>query len=231
MPKITFASKHCENILEKKEHVLFGISPFNGYFSEEILTKLFLWGTENFKNFHCFVPGNVTTHTLEALGYTPDKAIKKARRQLKYLENKIIRSFGNLGINKQRALEKIITPELLFGNNNNYEHIYNNCINKYFSDRQFREICIQASFDVIVKKQNLEKYQTVANLEKCAHYFLAEMPFFINTPKILNVTSSSFVYQIIPYSIAMLYNGYRENFISPNQGFISVEFELNNECV
>lgn len=83
-------SPNCESIYADKEHVCFGISPFNSYFSETKIRDLAMWGRSNFKAMHFFMPDVPAAYTLEAIGYSSEKAEWKARRQAQGLRNKIV---------------------------------------------------------------------------------------------------------------------------------------------
>lgn len=85
-------SRTCASIYEAKDHAVIGVSPFNSYFSEERLTKLFTWAHRTFRAFHIFVPDEATRYTLEAVGYSEGRARRKARRQTSCLLNKVDRA-------------------------------------------------------------------------------------------------------------------------------------------
>ena len=57
-------SPNCNSIYAEKEHVCFGISPFNSYFSEARIRELAIWGQSNFKAMHFFVPDVPAANTL-----------------------------------------------------------------------------------------------------------------------------------------------------------------------
>jgi tRNA-dependent cyclodipeptide synthase len=44
----------CARWLQQREHACFGISPFNGYFSERRIRTLAGWGLREFRSIHFF---------------------------------------------------------------------------------------------------------------------------------------------------------------------------------
>lgn len=72
-------TERCQASFQTRAHVCFGISPFNSYFSDQRIQELALWGKMEFGEMHFFVPDVPSAYTLEALGYTPEKAAWKAR--------------------------------------------------------------------------------------------------------------------------------------------------------
>lgn len=86
---VTPLSDSCAAALARGEHACFGIIPFNSYFSTERIRRLASWRLGHFERVHFFVPDVPSAFTLEALGYPPDRAAWKARRQEQYTRNRI----------------------------------------------------------------------------------------------------------------------------------------------
>ncbi|MGH4016117.1 MAG: tRNA-dependent cyclodipeptide synthase [Pseudonocardiaceae bacterium] len=76
----------CRPPLASRANACFGISPFNSYFTTGRLTDLARWGLREFTSVRFFVPDAPAAYTLEALGYSPDRAVHKARRQRARME-------------------------------------------------------------------------------------------------------------------------------------------------
>ena len=94
----TPVSERCKEILEKREHVLIGISPLNSYYSEERITKLIHWGHTGFKSFHILTADTLSHYNFLAIGYPLNKAKKKTRQNWNSLRNKIARAFQSIGM-------------------------------------------------------------------------------------------------------------------------------------
>jgi cyclo(L-tyrosyl-L-tyrosyl) synthase len=65
--------------------------------STERIRRLASWGLGHFERVHFFVPDVPSAFTLEALGYPPDRAAWKARRQEQYTRNRIGTALRSLG--------------------------------------------------------------------------------------------------------------------------------------
>src|SRR4051812_12490620 len=104
-------TENCSKNLTLKKHVCFGISPFNSYFSENQIQRLAEWGKIEFEAMHFFVPDVPSVYTLEALGYSQERASWKARRQCQYLFNKIHKALKNTGFSGVEAEEMILNWE------------------------------------------------------------------------------------------------------------------------
>jgi len=55
-------SLHCTQLLARRTHACFGISPFNSYFTTERITELARWGLNEFRGMHFFVPDVPAAH-------------------------------------------------------------------------------------------------------------------------------------------------------------------------
>lgn len=93
--QISPLTQNCLNSFNQKEHICFGISPFNSLFSQEYLEELINYAQNNFKSFHFFLPDEPTIHPLEALGYGQEEARKKMKKQINWLRNKIQKALAS----------------------------------------------------------------------------------------------------------------------------------------
>lgn len=213
--KINF--KIVKDIETKKngllDHALIGISPFNGYFSEENLTKLISWAITTFKDYTLFIPDSWSIFTLMGQGYSEQKAKRKTRKEDFRLKNRVIRSFLNNDISVETALNKILMATSL-EKEPNYKKIHLKCIEKFNGDIKFRDICLSTSNFILSKtSENIMEN----DINTAVHYFLNELPLFLDAPKILGVSSSFCVYYNIPGFIEEIY---QDSLRSPNQGFM-----------
>jgi len=215
-------TKYCRDALDKKEHAVFGISPFNSYFSEAQITNIAHWGYLNFKSIHLFMPDIPSAYTLEALGYSPQKAEKKARRQANYLRNKMIRALENIGISETQTVEIILDWKKL-ETNPYYQSVYKKCINLFETDTEFHRGCLESSKWVLHKRVDNGEVIPEATLNIAVKYFLAEMPLFIDSVGILNKKASVFCYHQCPEFLRTLYEKRYQNLVKPYQGFIQLQ--------
>jgi cyclo(L-tyrosyl-L-tyrosyl) synthase len=216
-------TSNCSIRYEEKRHVCFGISPFNSYFSEQRIQDLATWGFKHFEQVDFFMPDGPSAFTLEALGYDSEKAEWKARRQGRYLKNKIVRALANLGV-EQDVAEKSILNWTRLRENERYAALHKEVLDHYNSDNFFKEACLEASRWVLEKMVDDPNLMTREMLTSAVRYLLAEIPLFVDCASIVDSPSSVFCYHQCPDFIAKLIEGFYPIRASSNQGFIVFKF-------
>jgi cyclo(L-tyrosyl-L-tyrosyl) synthase len=208
-----------EELFNIKEHALIGISPFNGFFTEYNLEKIFAWAIDNFKEISVFIPDEISAYTLQAAGYSEDKAQKKTARQDRYLKHKAIRALMANGLLETEAESKMLYLSYLT-KNKRYIEVYNNCMRLFDTDKSFKDGCLATSKWVLDGK-SVQGVITDESLEIAVKYFLAELPLYLDTPGILGTPSSLFVYKDAPSEF--LKKIYAENLlVAPRQGYLAI---------
>lgn len=218
-------SENSRRIYEHKDHVLLGISPFNSYYSENNIRCLLQWASTNFSNFNIFIPDTLPIYTFLALGYETGKAEKKTRRQVSYLQNKIYKSLSYLNYSSEES-QKIIINVSSLALNDSYIGLKQRCYDLYHSDIEFQRNCDQCR-DFILNGYNIN-YMSSEKKQIAIRYLLDEMPLFIDSPSILNISASMFVYHQTPDFIDYLYNYMHKNIVSNSQGFLEVVVNVDN---
>ncbi|SFQ54351.1 cyclo(L-tyrosyl-L-tyrosyl) synthase [Amycolatopsis arida] len=190
-------SIHCRQPLTHRTHVCFGISPFNSYFTTERITDLARWGLDEFGAMHFFVPDVPAAYTLEALGYPPERAAHKARRQGQYLRNKIARALSQLGVHHP---DRLILGWSELDANRRYRRLLGEAQRLFDREPDFQAACLTASRWVLDKRLAAGAAPTDDQLRAAVRYFLAELPLFADTRSIVGTPSSVFCYhQCIPF--------------------------------
>jgi cyclo(L-tyrosyl-L-tyrosyl) synthase len=216
-------------LYKKKEHVLLGISPFNSYFSEEMISHWISWAYETFSSFNIFIPDTLPIYTFLALGYDELKAKNKAKKQAAYLKNKIARALLQCRV-KNIDHHNCIIDMAYLENNPIYQDLKNRCYTLYEEDLEFQRECDQSTGWVL--NNHPIKDHLLANTNIAVQYILKEMPLFMNTPLILNKESSLFSYHQTPQFINFLYTNHMESrFIALNQGFIELSVNLSHDIL
>ncbi|MFG1710978.1 tRNA-dependent cyclodipeptide synthase [Nonomuraea sp. M3C6] len=208
-------SRHCVGPFLARSHACLGISPFNGYFTTERITELAAWALRTFSAVHLFVPDVPAAMTLQALGYPPDRAATKARRQAGYLRNKICRALETLRVAEPTTL--ILDWAALSGNPVYSGHL--RAVSDLFdSDVDFQETCLEATRWVLEGRLK-DSEITRAQLRLAVDYLLAELPLFIDTATIVGQSASVFCYHQATPFLQRLYG--RELAVRPvdRQGF------------
>jgi cyclo(L-tyrosyl-L-tyrosyl) synthase len=219
----------CQQALLKGEHACFGISPFNSYFNEARLMKLALWGRENFRSIHFFIPDKPSAFTLEALGYEPEKAEWKARRQSQYLKNKLSRALRGCSYSDEEIVGMILDWDTLL-ENPEYWSLYQRAGRLFQEDDIFRRECLDASRWVLEKRIYDESELTTEVLTSAARYLLAEIPLFADTARITGQSSSVFCYHQCPAFIENLLRGRYPYPIGQGQGFVVIQEPSQERC-
>lgn len=214
----------CGQICALGEYAIIGISAFNSYFSESTLQKIIHFTQCHFSDFDLYLPDKPNEFTLLALGYAPNKASRKARRQANYMRNKITTSLALFGYSETDAKKKIIDHEVL-ENNDAYSYAYNAIRNHFISDPTFKNRIIRASAKALKRKSTqLKQHITITNEDVCvsAEYLLAELPIMTSTNKILQKLSSVFCYHECPDYLKYLYATQRGNLVSYDHAFLTL---------
>jgi cyclo(L-tyrosyl-L-tyrosyl) synthase len=213
-------TKRCRDSLARREHAVLGVSPFNGYFTSGRLLELIQWARAEFQEFHVFVPDQPTAYTLEALGYSAEKSVRKARRQSNYLHNKIRRALVGAGV-PSADVERHVIGWAWLSESAEFRRRHDEVQALFGADADFRLECVQASRWVL---QDRAHSGTLTDdvLRQAARYLLSEIPLFIDSVDILGVDSSVFCYHEVPAFISALYEGRFSLRVAPAQGFARV---------
>jgi cyclo(L-tyrosyl-L-tyrosyl) synthase len=150
-----------ERIFLSKEHALVGTSPFNSYYEENNLKKLFSWSLNYFKEVGVFIPDGISAYTLQAIGYPEDKAKRKGRLHDNNLKHKVIR-IRALVANKLSEVEaenKIVFLSNLMCNQK-YLKFHNAYKELYEKDENFKNGCLATSKLVLVSKNFTDTVKT-----------------------------------------------------------------------
>ena len=213
-------------LYQKKEHVLLGISPFNSYFSEEMIGHWIQWAQTTFLSFHIFIPDTLPIYTFLALGYDELKAKRKAKNQASYLKNKVARALLQCQLDDLDA-NKLIIDMYYLENNEAYMELKKTCYALYNDHSEFQKECDQCTG--LVLNGHAVKDSHIANSKIAVQYILNEMPLFMNTPAILNIPSSLFSYHQTPPFINYLYTDHSKNkFVALNQGYIELSIDTSH---
>jgi cyclo(L-tyrosyl-L-tyrosyl) synthase len=199
----------CDRLWSHGAMALIGISPFNSYFSLERIQAIVEFCARDERPVALFIPDDVTRFTLQARGYTAGDALRKTRRQIQYLRNKIDRAVDG------RRVPVIGCAEL--ESNSAYAQHHALFLQAFENDLPFREKCLDTTRWVLSAKEDEEVGMEAALLG--VRYLLAELPLFFNAPVILGAREVVFVYHQCPDLIAGMYRQPTRPFVSPGQGF------------
>jgi cyclo(L-tyrosyl-L-tyrosyl) synthase len=213
-------TEHCADPLRSGRHVCIGVSPFNSYFTVERIAALARWASREFERFHFFVPDRAAAHTLEALGYDPARARRKAGRQGQYVLNKIYRALDEVGV---VDLREHVFDDATLAHNARYQDLLRDAHDRFATDEKFAAHCLDATRWVLDRRLPGDQAPTGEQLRCAVRYFLAELPMFIDTPAIAEVDSSVFAYHQRVTFLERLYARELTWQPHPGQGFVVLD--------
>lgn len=216
---IDFVTPRCARLHGESAPVVLGISPFNSYFSEQVITEIVEWASAAGSDYYLYIPDGPTIFTLQAMGYEESKARRKARRQNNYLENKIYRALGNLGQTDKEIARRMLNSRRL-DTDSVYQGILAQVHDLWQKDESFKQGCINTAHWVLLNQRRQQKIRSKASLELAARYFLAELPLFLRSPEIINSPSAVFCYHQCPEFVRTLYEQGAYGLLHDSQGFI-----------
>ncbi len=176
-------------------HALIGVSPFNGYYNSDNIDALIAWASVTFEDFHVFTMDESSKYNLMAQGYSEEDAIKKTRKQDKHLLNKIVRGLEKIGCAQSEARSKILLISDL-RHNEKYLDLYQKYYILYQNNADFRSDCLNAARAILHEKISTDMDQAALI---AVQYLLEEIPVWFDTPAIMGVSSSVFVYKDLPF--------------------------------
>lgn len=179
----------CADILERAEHVVIGLSPFNGYFSAIAIQRMIAWGCRHFRKVDVLLPGYEAIYTLTAAGLAPIEATRKLRRELLRLRNTSLRSLQDHDV--EHPQQRIHSWTRLL-ENRAYLTLRQQVRRTYRDDFSVRQACRNAAVTAV--EGAMGQRPDERRLAQAVHYPLAELPFFVDSPAIYGVRSSVFAY-------------------------------------
>lgn len=212
---------NCRTIYERAEHVLIGVSPGNGYFNQERLTRLLRWADEVFARVDPIVPDSALVHTFTALGATPEQAQLRAQRATRRQCRRIARAWQASGVPAERHHVRTLSE---FTHHPRYVELLARCEETIARDPAAREVFRSAAETALTSQLKLAPdtdltTPTLAQVEEAMRYLVAEIPLLTDTPGILGVPSSVHVYHRM---LPVLPMAHEKLFTSPRQAFAVV---------
>jgi tRNA-dependent cyclodipeptide synthase len=222
--KVAGQTENCNVILQKIKHVMLGISPFNSRFSTEYIQALIGWAADNFERVDLLLPSEEeATRLLVAAGTPPVKAARRTRqevaRRLRACEAAIA-----MASPKTPAIRPVQFFD--FKDVPAYNDMYEATRLAFENCEVFRSACLTMSNQAVNAKLSqageLAQPLPLEVATEASKYVFAELPYILDSPAILGVESSVFLYHR-PWPIAVeLFAGEFPLRISARQGFAVV---------
>jgi len=187
-------SRQCSGLIKLREHLLVGISPFNSRFSPDYVEALLVWGHKNFAQVDVLLPDEENTvKLLLAIGQPAGKAMRKTRQELNRHRRSVMQAIDKIGDLATHCKTLQFSD---YEQHPKYQHLKLATQNCYESCDKFRSACINMSAQAI-RGRSGSRDKTDDFLDKvnlAIPYIFAEMPFYLNSPEIMQINSSVMAY-------------------------------------
>jgi len=187
-------SPWCEPIIRNANHALVGLSPFNNYYSHRRICSIITWAQRTFRSFSVLLPGEEAALTLIAAGEPAHTAATKARLHVSKLRSRALDAMSRVGIKNGQSSVFTLAQ---FNEHDVYKQLRRKVRDCYLSDAHFRALCLEAAQAVVAKRLSNRSEPTPVQMEIAVEYLMAEIPLLLDTPAILHVETSVFVYHRI----------------------------------
>jgi len=214
-------SERCAGLVEAGHHVFLGISPGNGYFSEERLLALVRWAAARFNGVEVAHPDTDTVAcTYLGRGYEPRHARARAYRDVRQTANRISRAVATAGIDPARLRVAQFSD---YYDTPAYRAARERIARAHQDRPAFHATCTRMVTGVLRTTMPDDWTPTADQWALGAEYLDRELPFLLDTPAILGVPASVFAYRATPALAGFLYGPDALLPASDTQGFVTVE--------
>ncbi|MGW7101321.1 tRNA-dependent cyclodipeptide synthase [Streptomyces sp. NPDC054838] len=186
-------TRTCRHIWEDGDHVLIGVSPGNSYFSSERIGSLARWATTRFAQVDFVYADRHVDRMFAAFGYTTEHAEKRAAKEIKAVRRRILKGVEESGSPHAEIRVRALSE---FESNPVYQLLHRRVLHFLQTDDEFRKGCEEMALHFVGSKLPEGESITDGQLQICFDYMAAELPFFVDTPSILDVPSSVAAYHV-----------------------------------
>ncbi|MGE2818229.1 tRNA-dependent cyclodipeptide synthase [Mycobacterium heidelbergense] len=217
---------HCGEILQRRDHVLVGLSPGNSYFSVDRITRMAQWACTHFNGMHFFTWEEPHAWSLYAVGLPWEKAKKHANKNYRNVLNKARKALWAAGIEDPDS--RILTwPKLK--KIPAYRELRGNVYELFDRDAGFRDSCLTETRRYLAAQPLLGDLSFEARTTIAVRYYLEEIPLFVDTPRLVGANSSVYCYhQLSPFR-QQLYQHKLSVKPAPGQACVTLEDEQSGQ--
>ncbi|WP_405620400.1 tRNA-dependent cyclodipeptide synthase [Streptomyces sp. NBC_01508] len=182
-------SPQSELLVERAEHVLLGLSPWNGYYKPRNIKALIGWACSSFKQVDVLVPGYEAARTLTAAGLPAPKAVHRARRAVGQLRAPARQALALAGVADPDGHLHTWTR---LADRPQYTASRARVEEAYRTDPAIRRSCRDTARGAVRHASGQDP--TEAQVDQAVSYPIAELPLVVDGPAVLRTESSVFVY-------------------------------------
>ncbi|MER7763298.1 tRNA-dependent cyclodipeptide synthase [Streptomyces sp. NPDC097619] len=186
-------TRTCRHIWEDGDHVLIGVSPGNSYFSAERVAALARWASERFAQVDFVYADLHVDRMFAAFGYTREHAERRAAKEIKAVRRRILKGVSE-SLDRYSGIRVRGLSE--FQEDPVYKLLHRRVLHFLEADPEFRKGCERMALHFMGTKVPEGESITTEQLQVCFDYIAAELPFFVDTPSILDVPSSVSAYHV-----------------------------------
>ncbi|MGP4015411.1 tRNA-dependent cyclodipeptide synthase [Saccharopolyspora sp. 5N708] len=194
----------CQTLWDQGDHALVGVSPGNSYFSAARLTDLMSWLARSFSAIDIIYADLHVDTTIQSLGYPPERARKRANKELQGVRRRIRRALENSKTGDRRIRISALSE---FRSNSVYRTLHARLEHAASTDPLMHRTCEDMVLNVLRGRLAADARITDDQRRAGMAYLLAELPFFIDTPAVLGVRSSVSCYHLLMPLTGVLYSG------------------------
>lgn len=195
-------SPHCHITWDEGDHVLIGVSPGNSYFNAQRIAELTRWAAAHFTAVDFVYADLYVAEMFAALGHTDDHAARRAAKELKAVRRRIL---AGVEAAAPRGLTVRVRALSEFSGNPVYQLLHRRVQHFLATDEEFRKSCDAMVEHFLGAKLSGGLPMTAQQRSACLAYIAAELPFFLDTPGILDVPSSVSCYHHLMPLTELLY--------------------------
>ncbi len=231
---------NCRQLLRAADHLLIGVSPGNGYFTIPTLARMFRWAHATFQRTDVIVPDRSLASNYRVRGYSEQAAHKKARKEVSCVRRRIRRAFERSEVPVADQHTHLLSD---LAQSEAYQRLHLRVRDALTTDERTRAICRKVSARALpmaaADSGPAGEPGTAANSGQgdgptpegqgsgaatlALEYLIDELPFFMDTPSILGVSSSLVSYHAPVGFADLLYTGAGPLHAAANQGFILLQ--------
>ncbi|MEV5949390.1 tRNA-dependent cyclodipeptide synthase [Streptomyces sp. NPDC052002] len=209
-----------EGLLQRGDHALFGVSTGNSYFSRRRLAGAMMWAVERFTVVDVVHADVALEAMLEAFGYERAAARRSTAKQLRGVRRRIGGALEDIGAAAERVRA---SPLSAFLDQPGYREARARTRMALRTDLELRSVRDAMAYQFLATRLKPNDLPTPAQVQAAIAYVDAELPFFVDTPRIVGVASSVHCYHTV-LSLGRLLFGERRTGLRPadNQGYAVV---------
>jgi tRNA-dependent cyclodipeptide synthase len=201
------------------DHVLVGLSPWNGRYSPEYIRDLISWLHPRFDTIDVVIPGYEAAYTLIAAGHPPARAVHRARRAYRQLRNPAVRALADLGVadpaRHVRSLTRLHAEPA-------YRESLDRARDAYLADARIRGACRAITTEVVRNAAGGRRPAGVTEIDLAVSYVIAEIPLLTDAPGLFGTRGTVFVYHRSSPLVSAIADGNSTLTAAPGQAWAVV---------